>query len=366
MAYKTVLVLGANGYIGNATATAFVRAGWITYGLVRSSTSAVGLAADEVLAIVGSIDNRESHAAIQAALPPTLDVIVSTTEDVWNYGQHYENIVSLCRMLSASSVSHGGPKPLVIYTRGNKDYGIPGHFADAPDLQPQTEETPLKPLSFLEKSVFHSMRIFDNTDAFDAVLVRPTNIFGRSSTLYRVYFDYGAAAAATITDKSTPLVVSSTGPKSILHALHIDDCADGYVAIASHPRRDEVRGQVFNIASERYETAEAVMAALLAEYGFTGGVRWIGPGETPPSPGPQLLPEAAGLGLLLSIPQWTSAEKLRRLTGWRDCRPQFSEAFHTYRLAFEAAETLGDERSRSSKKMLDNLISLVKAQGSVS
>lgn len=35
VAQRAVLVTGANGYIGNAVAKAFARAGWRTYGLVR-------------------------------------------------------------------------------------------------------------------------------------------------------------------------------------------------------------------------------------------------------------------------------------------------------------------------------------------
>ena len=32
---ETVLVAGANGYVGKAVACAFLRAGWVTFGLIR-------------------------------------------------------------------------------------------------------------------------------------------------------------------------------------------------------------------------------------------------------------------------------------------------------------------------------------------
>ena len=84
MARKAVLVTGANGYIGNAVARAFVRAGWITYGLIRSTSSSVSLAAEEIIPVIASIDDLPSHKAIQDSLPATLDAIVSTTEAITN------------------------------------------------------------------------------------------------------------------------------------------------------------------------------------------------------------------------------------------------------------------------------------------
>jgi len=47
-----VLILGASGFIGNAAALAFVRAGHIVYGQTRSSKTAQKLAADEIIPVV--------------------------------------------------------------------------------------------------------------------------------------------------------------------------------------------------------------------------------------------------------------------------------------------------------------------------
>ncbi len=57
-----VLILGASGFIGNATALAFVRAGHIVYGQTRSSTTAKKLAADEIIPVVCDPHTEEGKA----------------------------------------------------------------------------------------------------------------------------------------------------------------------------------------------------------------------------------------------------------------------------------------------------------------
>ena len=119
MAPKSVFVTGANGYIGNAVCRAFVRAGWITYGLVRSEKSTTSLAVEDIVPVVGSIDDVPSHNSIRSRLPTDLSAIVSTTENVEDYVPHYKNIVKLLRTIS---LANEGGKPLVIFTSGCKDY----------------------------------------------------------------------------------------------------------------------------------------------------------------------------------------------------------------------------------------------------
>lgn len=323
---RTALVTGANGYIGNAVARAFVRAGWITYGLVRSTKGAQAIAIEEVVPVIGSIDDPMTHEKIKNQLPSTIDTIISATEDHNDYVTHYNNIITLLRTISASSAAHG-VVPLVLFTSGCKDYGIGPHFADDPKLAPHTEESPLNPPSFLQLRAEYSQRIFENQDAFSPVLVRPTHVHGRSSSYYGVFFEMASKAAAS----GVPLVMTSQ-PDSICHSMHVDDCGDAYVAIASHPRKEEVEGQVFNISARRFETVAELGRALVSEYSIAQGLEY----ESSPTGS-----TAGGHGwppLLIDFPQWTGSDKLRRVTGWSDHRPLFTEALHVYRLAYEAAK----------------------------
>lgn len=340
---RTVLVTGANGYIGNAVARAFVRAGWITYGLVRSPSAAHSLAAEEILPIVGSIGDVGKHDEIKSQLPPALDAIISTTEDHSDYVQHYNAIISLLRTLASRSVENG-VRPLVVFTSGCKDYGIGPHFANDPSLSPHTEESPINPPAFAVLRAEYSQKIFEHADLFYPVLVRPTNVHGRSSSYYGIFLSVASQAAAD--DK--PLVMP-VPPDSIVHCMHVDDCGDAYVAIAAHPRVEEVSGQAFNISARKYETVDEVGRALAAEYGIPKGLKYVedkdlGPGENPWPPG------------IVNFPQWTGSEKLRSITGWGDHRPLFSEAIHVYRVAYAAAQSAGHENIQKVGKFLESAL----------
>ncbi|KAH0432460.1 nad dependent epimerase [Colletotrichum camelliae] len=321
MAPKTVFITGANGYIGNAVARSFVAAGWNTYGLVRSPSAATALAQEEIIPIIGAIDDLSAHADIQAHLPATLDAIVSATENPLDYIPHYNNTIKLLRTLGAAS-SAAGTRPILIFSSGCKDYGIGPHYHGAPDLAPHTEDSPI------------------NTRCLRSGL---SQTYGRSSSFYKAFFDVAAKAAAD----GKPLLLP-TPPNTIVHALHVDDCGDAYVAIASHGNTSEVEGQVFNISAQKYETVDEVAKALVKEYNITGGLKYVDPSELKDGENPW--PNG-----IINFPQWTDSTKLTNLTGWKHHRPLFSEGLHVYRVAFEAAEASGHEGVKRASGFLEAL-----------
>jgi NAD(P)-dependent dehydrogenase (short-subunit alcohol dehydrogenase family) len=113
---KTVLVIGANGYIGNAVARAFVRSGWITYGLVRRESAVPSLEAEEIIPLLGSPADI-SFLKLLNDKRVVFDAIVSTTEDIINYIPHYKDIITLIRTIAATS-NAAGVRPLVLFTSG--------------------------------------------------------------------------------------------------------------------------------------------------------------------------------------------------------------------------------------------------------
>ncbi|KAF4503322.1 NAD dependent epimerase dehydratase [Fusarium agapanthi] len=260
-------------------------------------------------------------------------MIVSTTENTLDYALHSNNIVTLLRTLSISSLANG-VHPLVIFTAGSKDYGVVPHFADDPDLTPHDEYSHLHPPPFAIPRVQNMPKLSQNYDAFSAVLVRPTNVYGRASSYYGACFQVGSRAASNKHSNQQVLIVP-TQPNWIFHALYIDDCAETYVAIASAPR-ETVEGEVFNISSQHFETAEKILGAIARECGLAGGIRYVDLKDLKPD-------EDSSLAMVVGFPQWTCSQKLRRVTGWTDRRLPFSDAIHVYRLAYEAAAHSRDE-----------------------
>lgn len=317
---KSVLVTGANGYVGNAVARAFVRAGWITYGLVRNQEARTSLRADEIISILGSASDKAFVERSANQTKFVFDVIVSCTEQTLDYVPHYNDTIALLRALAQAS-NKAGIRPLVMFTSGCKDYGTTG-LDGSEGLSPHTEESPLNAPPFLAPRATHAVKIFDHTDLFDAVLLRPTGLYGLSGSFYGALFDRATDAA------EKGVLELTADPRSIMHSTHVDDCAEAYVAIAEHADRDVVKGQSYNISGRRYETLEEVANALVEEYNIEGGVKYS--------------PEKQNAGIdvvqmVISFSQWVGSEKLRRDVGWRDKRQPFSEAVHVYRKAYEAA-----------------------------
>ncbi|KAH8432953.1 NAD-dependent epimerase/dehydratase family protein [Aspergillus melleus] len=321
---RTALITGANGYIGNAVCHAFIRAGWTVYGLTRQSSSIPSLAREEIIPVLGSPSDT-SFLPHLLAQQKAFDAIVSTTESLYDYESHYADIISLIHAVSESS-NAAGVRPLVLFTSGCKDYGMTAR-ADDPDLAPHTETSPLRPPEVLAPRTYTSLRVIEdekNKAAFDAVLLRPTTVFGRSGSYYGPFFDLARAA-----EESESRVLSLPAhPESVVHGTHVDDCADAYVAIAESDRA-VVKGQIYNISGWRFETLKEVGEALVREYDLEG-VRY----EPPDTEG---FVGFDVVGILTGFSQWVGSEKLRREVGWRDKRQLFSVGIKGYRVAYEQA-----------------------------
>lgn len=322
---QTVLVTGANGYIGNAVCRAFVQAGWTVYGLVRKPEAISALAAEEIIPVQGAIGDNSFVPALFTH-QKTFNAIVSTTEIVGHFESHFKDIVSMLLALSEKS-NEGGVRPLVMFTSGCKDYGMTGR-ADSENLAPHTESSPLNPPAALAARSLASLKIFQYSHAFDAVLLRPTTVFGRSSSYYGPFFELARHAKETGTRLILPAYSTS-----IVHGTHVDDCANAYVSIAEYDRA-QVAGQCYNVSSRRYETLDEIAQALVREYGLEKGVVYEPPEKKPGD-------SFDIVQVLTGFSQWVGSDKLRQDVGWKDRRLLFTEGLKAYRLAYEAAAKSG-------------------------
>ncbi|KAH0829524.1 NAD dependent epimerase/dehydratase [Fonsecaea pedrosoi] len=334
---RAVLVTGANGYIGNAVCRAFVRAGWIVYGLARRREALGSLAAEEIIPLLGSPGDRSFLPSLLEK-QSTFDAIVSTTEDVINYESHFHEIMALVQALADSS-NKAGVRPIVLFTSGCKDYGMAG-LADDPNVGPQTESSSLDPPESLRPRAFNAIKIFERKDSYDGVVLRPTTLYGLSSSYYGTFFTLASRAK----ENGEPLIFPAH-QKSMLHGTHIDDCAEAYVAIAECEDRTKVAGQAYNISGWRYETLEEIGEALVKEYGLEKGVKYE----------PTKVDKLAQYDLvfvLTGFSQWVGSQKLRSDVGWKDRRMLFSENLGAYRIAYEEAVKQGHSNVRRVQRLV--------------
>ncbi|CEI61214.1 unnamed protein product [Fusarium venenatum] len=339
---RNVLVSGANGYIGLAVCRAFVRAGWNTYGLIRNPRVKEELALSEIIPVVGSFADL-SFLGPLFELVKTFDVIVSCTEKIPGYATHFEEVIACVEILARRSNSEG-VRPLVLWSSGCKDYGTTS-LHDAPNLAAHVEDSPLNGQEILKERTINSVKVFYYTDLFDAAVVRPTCVFGYSSSYYGAIFDYADAQRAA---HSQVLRIPGDA-NSIMHATHVDDCGDAYVSLAEHKERGAVAGQSFNISGHRYETLDEIATSVAKEYGFEKGVRFVPTSEVDPS-----FPQ--GLHFVFSFSQWVRSDKLRSLTGWKDRRALFSEGIHAHRLAYEAFRGHGHANVAEVQKRIESIL----------
>ncbi|KAL8938162.1 MAG: hypothetical protein Q9216_004039 [Gyalolechia sp. 2 TL-2023] len=371
----TALVIGANGYLGSAVSRAFSRASNLpspnffrVYGLIRRPSSARALALQETIPIVGSLSADSLATVTQAILAHsrTWDVIVVCTEpsqsDPVVQAQHWHDVLALVRRLAEASASippGGGGKavaPLVLWSSGCKDYGTTQVHGD-PELKPHTELAPPNPPDVVRcrmDGALHALEVARTTEErvgsaeFDVVVVRASPVYGYSGSYYGAAFEYAAAFAAAAHQKANAdeekILKFTPDAGTIMHGVHVDDCADAYVALARtalfENRRPAIAGQVFNISGRRYETLAEVGAALAAEYGFfTAGTQFNVPADHMPED-----VDYRSAEFVFGYSQWVCSEKIRAVTGWRDERPLFSENVHAYRLAYKAAKEGGAAR----------------------
>ncbi|KAL6406875.1 hypothetical protein AUP68_09685 [Ilyonectria robusta] len=326
---RTVLVTGANGYIGSAICRAFVRAGWKTFGLVRKASATAELTLSEAIPVVGTFTD---HGFLDGLYEQsqTFDAIVSCTEQFPGYGAHFQEVMGLVRVLAAKS-NENGVRPLVLWSSGCKDYGMTGAHG-TPGLSAQTEESPLNGPELLRERQESCVTIFDHPELFDAILLRPTCVFGYSSSYYGAMFDFVSEEAAS----GAKVLKVPGNPNSIMHATHVDDCAEAYLQLAQHEDRKAVAGQAFNISGHRYETMQEVTEALAKEYGFEGGVEFVSAADAPAS-------FPTGLHSVLSFSQWVGSDKIRQAIGWTDKRSLFSQNVRVHRKAYEALKKSGHD-----------------------
>ncbi|KAF4537493.1 Nad dependent epimerase [Lasiodiplodia theobromae] len=329
-----VLILGAGGYLGHAIATAYIRTGrWRAYGQIRNPSHATRLSAAEITPILARDLADPNLPATLASHAPYYNAIVVAIDDAMlgdAYPAHLDTLIRLCRVVAAlsRSATDGKVKPLVLLSSGLKDFGETGLDGEE-GLKPITEESPLNPPNATRVRAVTCGQILEQgggEDGFDAVLVRPSNLYGLSGSAYGYFCKMAERAAAA--DASGELVLGAD-PRTILHSTHVEDAAEAYVALSADGLREAVRGQSFNVAGSRYETLGEIGEALVREYGIKGGVRY--------DPG---VKERAGPGLdffIVGFSEWVSSEKIRRVTGWSDRRATFAEDVGVYRRAYEAA-----------------------------
>mmetsp|Transcript_1422 Transcript_1422/g.2679 ORF Transcript_1422/g.2679 Transcript_1422/m.2679 type:complete len:305 (-) Transcript_1422:900-1814(-) len=250
---KCVFVAGATGYVGQAVALAFRRAGYRVVGLARTESRKTQiLRQNEITVIFGDVAKPETYATyVQRA-----DVVVQAACDYSNMAQQDKSILDVI----VNAVNSGEGPLTVLYTSGAWVYG--DRFND----ELITESSPWKAPPLVAWRARHEEAILSLRNA-SGIVIRPGCIYGKSGSLTAAWFARALAGS---------IKYPGTGQQR-WSLIHVDDVAAAYVAAAERG----ARGEAYNICDPSNdsisEVLDAVVAAAAARTGQTATVEFVPP-----------------------------------------------------------------------------------------
>lgn len=222
---NTVFITGVSGYTGRAVAVAFRRQGYKVFGLLRnkSKVSSSLLLEEEIIPIIGDVTQPETYKEALASSGIVIDCAsVSSTTD---------QIQTLLNATKESSKESNNPRKLFIWTTGFLQYK-------------------------------HEDLVLKNKD-FDGCVVRPGFIYG----------GIGGVVFENLLFKQFEGKLKIGGnPKKIWPWVHINDLANGFLAIVNaSQQRELVQGKIFRFGTlDASLTYERVRLECAKAWGYQG------------------------------------------------------------------------------------------------
>ncbi|GAB4315684.1 MAG: NAD-dependent epimerase/dehydratase family protein [Candidatus Zixiibacteriota bacterium] len=296
-----VLITGATGYIGFQVAQAFRRAGHRVYGVTRSNSKAGLLARQEIIPVIGSMQDPASY----RPTADQCDVLIHAAVD-------YEaDSVALDKQtidtLLASASSGSSPKT-VVYTSGVWVYGNTGDTA-------VNEESPLNPIPLVAWRPAHEEAVL-NAQNVNSVVIRPGCVYGKQGGLTGEWFD-GAV------NKKAIMVVGDGSHRWAM--VHVDDVADAYLRVAEQG----VANEVFNVTDRSRTPMREMVEAVARVTGYQGQIQYI--------PKDEAVKQMGGFAEALALDQRIESGKATRVLGWQPRHGGFVENVDLYFASWKAA-----------------------------
>ncbi|CAF1381301.1 unnamed protein product [Rotaria sordida] len=239
---SSVFIFGASGYIGLGVTLAMRRAGYQVYGMIRNPKHSATLIQNEIEPIVASsFEDVQQVANILASCSIIIDAV--------GFNQKLSPIVLEAALRAGRDRTQNGKlahyAPLFIFTSGIMTYGD----TSSTGRRPVDETIKPRPQTMKGRSSTSSADVTnmkEREDYEDKVLA--SSCASLKTTVIRPGFVYGGQGGF-VADLfySEPLVIQ--GRRDMRWSwVHIDDLAEGYVAVVRAPR-SVVGGQLYNLAA---------------------------------------------------------------------------------------------------------------------
>jgi nucleoside-diphosphate-sugar epimerase len=285
MSSHKIFVTGAGGYLGQAIATRFARAGYAVHGLVRRPEAAEVLAAAGVSPVVGDLAEPASF----LGRLQNCDAAVHAVVDENDAPGRDQMALDAYR-----TAARDGRLRKLLYTSTVWVYGpTDGEVAD--------EQRATHPLSLVKWRVAHEDAAFDLAhDEVETIVFRPAMVYGEARGTIGVWFRE-ALEKRTVTYPGDGL--------QRWGVVHRDDVADAYALAFEHGQP----GERYNLSDENHHTvrelAEAVARATQA--------------TAQPRRASDVVAELGAFGEALLASVLVTSAKARRELGWAPAHPSF-------------------------------------------
>ncbi len=270
---ETVFVTGATGYISRNVARAFRRAGYRVLGLTRNAGKAAGLAAEEIVPVVGTLQAPPSWRAAAASAAVLVHAAVDYNTDTMALDR--ATVETLIDIAAARNTT-------LIYTSGAWVHGdTGGRVAD--------DTTPLAPIELVAARAATEQLVLRAT-ALRGIVLRPAIVYGRHGGLTASFF------------AEQPLVGDGNNRWPL---VHVDDLAEAYVRAAEHGEA----GTAYIVADRSRCTVRELVDAARRAAGLDGPPCWLPLDEARRTFG--------AFAEALALDQQASAARAERELDWR-------------------------------------------------
>jgi len=297
-----VFVTGATGHIGFAVATAFARAGHVTFGLVRSPVKGRFLEAAEVVPVAGTMEEPEAWRTAAEDCSVLVHCAVESSERSWDL---HRAALGALRDAARDRVGR-----VLLATSGVWVYGDTGDGA-------VDEGSPLDPPTFsAPRPAVDAAVLSWNGGGFRTLVIRPGCVYGGGGSLTAAWFESAAREGAA------RVVGDGTNRWAMVHR---DDLADLYVKAAE----SGLGGEVVNATDRSRATVNECAAAASLAAGADGRVEHVPVEQAVAAMGPF----ATCLALNQHVDSWKAVLRL----GWTPRHGGFVDAAPRLHAAWKAS-----------------------------
>lgn len=323
-----ILVLGATGTIGNALAQSLVRSGNHTvYGLARSPAKAKGLAVQEIIPVLGSVQEPHAFLSLLEA-HPEISVVVDAAAV-------YGDSALLLKLIYEAGVKRlakyhqldvpAGPKLGYVYVSGMWVHGSSHRTVSDQNAFVGTAGDPTPPVNMVawRPAIEREVLAPETRRVLDTAVVRAALTYGGAAGIWTGPLSTLLHAARA--EPQPPSVNVALDPLGTAALAHVDDIASGIHAVIDKLPLLALSGvyPVFDLMSQ-VESIAAIMQSAARAFGFKGAVELVGAAEG------DVVSEAIGASVV------ADSGKARTILGWKPRRQGFLLGMQVYAQAWVA------------------------------